>query len=58
MALRILSLMHCKESHPMRISRTISAVQTPIIPVIGEWTRNPRFALPAEMTAYNTNAAQ
>jgi len=24
----------------MRISRTIDAVQTPIIPVVGEWTRN------------------
>ena len=24
----------------MHIGRTISAVQTPIIPVIGEWTRN------------------
>lgn len=24
----------------MRISRTIAAVQTPIIPVVGEWTRN------------------
>ena len=24
----------------MRIGRTITSVQTPIIPIIGEWTRN------------------
>src|SRR5665811_2130393 len=40
MAQRILSLMHCKENHTMPIGRTISSVQTPIIPVIGELTRN------------------
>jgi len=32
--------MHHKKKRPMHIGRTISSVQTPIIPVIGEWTRN------------------
>ena len=32
--------MHYKENRPMHIGRTITSVQTPIIPVIGEWTRN------------------
>jgi len=32
--------MHYKENRPMHIGHTITSVQTPIIPVIGEWTRN------------------
>jgi aspartate/methionine/tyrosine aminotransferase len=32
--------MHHKENHSMHIGRTITSVQTPIIPVIGEWMRN------------------
>ena len=32
-----------KENHSMHIGHTISSVQAPIIPVIGEWTRDARF---------------
>jgi aspartate/methionine/tyrosine aminotransferase len=32
--------MHYKENRLMHIGHTITSVQTPIIPVIGEWTRN------------------
>jgi aspartate/methionine/tyrosine aminotransferase len=35
-----LNFTHQKENRSMPIGRTISSVQTPVIPVIGEWTRN------------------
>ncbi len=35
-----MNFMHQKENRSMPIGRTISSVQTPVIPVIGEWTRN------------------
>jgi aspartate/methionine/tyrosine aminotransferase len=37
---RTLNVMHYKENPSIHIGHTISSVQTPIIPVIGEWTRS------------------